>query len=135
MSPEDPVREFLEERGSPEHMVAAGLEGLVDYWEVIVGDIEEGYALGLDDYLNDMDARELLEGAMAAAPLAQRAAVAARVKAADQRLRDIVVPAGRCLWGDDLAEEEGWSAEKNWWYYTRPREPGPSLADDLEGSP
>ena len=37
---DDPVREFLEARGAPEHIVEAGLDGLIERWESAVEDVE-----------------------------------------------------------------------------------------------
>lgn len=128
----DPVRELLARRGAPEHVVEAGLAGLVDQWEHVVDDVEDVYPLGLDDYLDDVDGRQLLDEALAVAPSAERAAVVERVKAADERMRALVRPAGRCLWGIDMAEQHDWTPDRNWWYFTQPREPGPELAEDLE---
>ena len=132
MTPLDPVREFLRERGAPDHMVEGGLDGLLDYWDTVVEDVTMEYPLGLDDYLNDMDTRELIEGAIEVAPPRERAAALSRVQETDGRLREMVEPAGRCLWGEDMEREEGWSAETNWWYYNKPRHPGPDLKEDLE---
>ena len=41
----DAVREFLDAQGCPEHMVDAGIEGLVEQWEYAVEDVEQGYPL------------------------------------------------------------------------------------------
>ena len=112
--------------------MAAGLRGLVEQWEHTVDDVEEAYPLGLDDYLNDLDGRQLLEDAMAIAPGSDREAVRARVKAADDRMKQLVVPAGRCLWGTDMAGQYDWTPQRQWWYFTQPREPGPELKEDLE---
>ena len=131
MSPTDPVRPFLEQRGCPPHVVAGGLDGLLHHWESVVEDVEEVYPLGLDDYLDDMDARQLLEEALAVAPPAARRAIAPRLKDADARMRELVVPVKRCLWGDARARENGWTSERSWWYFTRPAEPGPDLAEGL----
>ena len=129
---EDPVREFLEGRGAPEHIVEAGLDGLLERWESAVDDVEETYPLGLDDYLDDMDVRELIEGAMAVAPPETLRKAQRRLDKADARMKKLVVPAGRCLWGSDMAEEQDWTPQKNWWYFMAPREPGPELKEDLE---
>ena len=132
MTTKDPIRELLERRGCPAHVIEAGLEGLVEQWEHTVDDVEETYPLGLDDYLNDVDGRQLLEEALDVADEAVQAAVAPRVAAADERMLRLVVPAGRCLWGVDMAEQYDWTPQKNWWYFTQPREPGPELKEDLE---
>jgi hypothetical protein len=128
----DPVRDLLERRGCPAHVVAGGLNGLVEQWEHAVDDVEEIYPLGLDDYLNDMDNRQLIEEALEVASEAERRAATPRIRRADERMRALIEPAGRCLWGADLAEQHDWTPQRNWWYFTRPREPGPELAEDLE---
>lgn len=129
---EDPVREFLEARGCPEHIVEGGLDGLLEQWENAVDDVEETYPLGLDDYLDDMDGRELIEGAMEVASPETRRASLKRLRKADGRMQELLVPAGRCLWGSDMAEQHDWTPQKNWWYFMHPRDPGPELKEDLE---
>ena len=132
MPREDPVREFLEARGCPEHIVDGGLDGLLERWESAVDDVDEIYPLGLDDYLDDMDIRELIEGAVLAAPPEARRAALKRLEKMDARMTKLLVPSGRCLWGSDLAEQHDWTPQRNWWYFMQPREPGPELKEDLE---
>jgi len=100
MKDNDPVGEFLRKRGCPEHVIRGGLRGLVEGWEEVVRAVEEGYGLGLDDYLNDMDGRQLLEDALAAAPAREIKGIMERLQKADAKMRALVRPAGRCLWGD-----------------------------------
>jgi hypothetical protein len=116
----DPVRDYLRERGCGEHVIEGGLEGLAESWEKTVHEVEEGYSLTLDDYLNDLDARQLIADALLVASDQQREAIDARLSRADQKMQSLTEPAKVCLWGEEVAEEEGWTAEKNWWYFTRP---------------
>ena len=125
------TKDFLRGRGCPEGMVAAGAEGLVEEWERIVGQVEAGYPLGLDDYLNDMDGRQLIADLMATVSRALTPPQRRRLEAADARMRAAVQPLGHCLWGDRIAKANGWEAEKNWWYFSRPAKPGPDLAQEL----
>lgn len=131
MGEKDPVREFLKQRGCPEHVVRGGLQGLAESWEEVVRSIEEGYSLGLDDYLNDLDGRQLLEEALAVAPAQEKKTALQRVRRADAKMRTLVRPAGRCLWGDETARQEGWTARKNWWYFSIPVNPGEELLNEL----
>ena len=85
----------------------------------------EPHPLGLDDYLNDLDVRQLIEDAWDHAGAAERRALEPRLIAADERMRALVHPVAECLWGDRVARREGWSAEANWWYFSLPRRPGP----------
>jgi hypothetical protein len=131
MSPADSVREFLARRGCPPHVVAGGLAGLLAHWESVVDEVDAVYRLGLDDYLDDMDARQLLEDAVAVAPPEARQAIEPRLHEADQRMQRLVVAADRCLWGEEQAREHGWTPETSWWYFTRPAGPGLELREDL----
>jgi hypothetical protein len=130
--PNDPVRDYLRSSGAPYSVVAQGLRGLVENWERVVAQVLEGYNLTLDDYLNDMDGRQLLENALELAPEEVREAFLPRVHDADLRVRLNLVPAGRCLWGGIVADDEGWTEERNWWYFERPRQPGPRLQEELD---
>jgi hypothetical protein len=132
--PNDPVRDYLRRSGAPYSVVAQGLRGLVENWERVVNQVVEGYNLTLDDYLNDMDGRQMLANALELAPEEVRAAFLTRVHDADLRIRLNLVPAGRCLWGAIVAGEEGWREETHWWYFERPRTPGPRLRADLEAT-
>jgi hypothetical protein len=116
----DPVRDYLSERGSGEHVIEGGLEGLVESWEKTVREVEEGYSLTLDDYLNDLDARQLIDDAMIVATDQQRARIDERLSRADEKMRGLTEPTKACLWGEEVAEEEGWTAKENWWYFARP---------------
>ena len=128
----DPVRDYLRRSGAPYSVVAQGLRGLVENWERVVNQVIQGYNLTLDDYLNDMDGRQMLANALDLAPVEVRDAFLPRVHDADLHIRLNLVPAGRCLWGGIVAEEEGWSEETHWWYFERPRNPGPRLRAELE---
>jgi len=132
MKTKDPVGEFLEKRGYPEHVVKAGLQGLTVNWEEVVRTVEEGYSLGLDDYLNDMDGRQLIEEVLPLAPAGDKEAVLKRIRQADAKLQWFVKPAGRCLWGDETARQEGWTAHKNWWYFSIPTRPGEELLKEID---
>ena len=134
MKAKDPVGEFLRKRGCPEHVVRGGLWGLVENWEAVVHSVEEGYSLGLDDYLNDMDGRQLIEEALRIAPARDKETVLKRLRQADAKMQWLVKPAGRCLWGDETARQEGWTAHKNWWYFSIPTRPGEELLGEIDES-
>jgi len=133
MSDLDEVRDFLRERGCPEEVIAAGLEGLVAEWERVVDQVEAGYELGLDDYLNDLDGRQLLEEVLVLARPADREAALERIRAADEHMKGLVNPTEECLWGESVADSEGWGPGSNWRNFNLPRSPGAMLKDDLVG--
>ncbi|MGH9802475.1 MAG: hypothetical protein ACRD82_19080, partial [Blastocatellia bacterium] len=116
----DEVREFLREKGCPFPVSERGLVGLVESWEKIVKSVEDVYLLTLDDYLNDLDARQLLEDALQVAPLIEQQKFEERIRQADDQMKGLTTRSSVGLWGDELAEEEGGSPKKNWWYYACP---------------
>jgi hypothetical protein len=127
------VQEFLRARGCSEGVVSDGLEGLVAEWERVAESVHQGYPLDtLDDYLNDMDLRQLIAEALATVPTPTWGALTARLTAADARIRSGLVPAGRCLWGEAIAARRGWSAASEWWYFMRPAQLGPGLRAELK---
>ena len=127
----DPVREYLHDKGCGEHLVRGGLAGLVEAWEQVVHAVAQGYELGLDDYLNDLDARHLLAEAWEVAPAAEQLQFQLRVEAADACLKSLLLPADECLWGDEVAAEEGWTREQQRWYFGYPVNAGVDLRVEL----
>ena len=126
------VQDYLRKRGCAEHVVRGGLVGLLERWERVVDEVAAGYPLGLNDYLNDMDGRELIEAVLQIAAPREREAAAARLATADGKLHELVAAAVGCLWGAAAARENGWTPERQWWYFTSPRRPGVALQRDLE---
>lgn len=128
----DPVKDFLRERGCPEEVVEGGLAGLVEAWGGVVKSVEQGYLLSLDDYLNDLDGRQILEEALKVAPQRERKKYDAKIASWDKKMRSLLKPGGKCLWGDDVAEAEGWTAKTNWWYFHRPVKGDPDFLREVE---
>ena len=61
MSAPDAVRAFLSERGLADEVVTGGAEGLVVRWEQAAREAErERYPFGVEDWLNELDGRQLL---------------------------------------------------------------------------
>ncbi len=127
----DPVIEFLQNKGCGDHILKGGLPGLVETWENVVEAVADEYQLGLDDYLNDLDSRQLLHDALAVAPAADKAKYDHRINEADEQMKSLTTKIEECLWSDEVAEEEGWRAKENWWYYRIPISAGEDLMDEL----
>ena len=112
MSEQDTVRTYLSERGCATAVIEGGLAGLVEQWEALVASVEEGYSLGLDDYLNELDVRQLLADALSvASPVASKeesAPFSERWQRADEQFLLLTQPTEVCLWSNEVAEEEGW---------------------------
>lgn len=132
MNTGDPIREFLQKRGCPEHVINGGMAGLIEGWEATVRAVKGGYPLDLDDYLNDLDGRQLLADALAVVPTGLKHAFVNRVRQADKLMKSLVAPLEKCLWGASVAKSKGWTPKKNWWYFSMPLNASPELLSEIE---
>jgi hypothetical protein len=129
----DPVQEYLRERGCPSHVVRMGLKGLVATWEKVVAELVfDGYRFGLVDFVNDLDRREILQGALDRLGGVVPADMKARVAGADKRFLDATWAASRCLLDDEAAVERSVTRATHFWYYRVPRRHRAQLAKDLQ---
>ncbi|TXL73878.1 hypothetical protein FHP25_19705 [Vineibacter terrae] len=104
-------------------------------WERIVAGVEAGYAYGLDDWLNDMDLRRGIDEALDALKPRERLRNKVSIEqlaASDARFRKATAAAGKCLWGSTVAAREGWHADRQWWYFRKPRIGNAELAQDID---
>jgi hypothetical protein len=120
MNANDPVREYCRRRGYADHVIHGGMRYLVESWETVVQSIVNGETQYQDDYLNDMDGRQILDEVLSVATSEQRKEFSTRIEIADQRFLAIVIPTRECLWGDGNAKKHGWTRAKQWWYFHRP---------------
>lgn len=126
------VRQYLEARGCADFVVKGGLSGLIDRWEETTASIERGYDGLLDEYLNDMDLRDILEDALDVVAMPDDGAARIRVANADARVRRATVACGP-IWGRDVAESEAMDPALQWWYFVRPATPNDDLRQELKG--
>jgi hypothetical protein len=94
---------------------------LIDRWESHVDQIAQNRLGDRDEYLNAMDTRQVLAEAIAVANEMQSVAVLPRLAEADRRFRSLVLFTEVCAWGAYNAYRHGWTREREWWYWTRPR--------------
>lgn len=131
MSAHRDVQDWLRSRGCPDHVIEGGAEGLLLQWERVAASCSRPYGGGLEDWLNDLDDRHLLFELVQELPEAFSESFDARLARADASLREATRVLPDCVWGDDLAVENGWSPEVEWWYWRAPLQPGGVLADEL----
>lgn len=99
------------------------LDRLLDRWAHIVAEIESGYSLTFDDYLNDLDLRHGLRA------LPDDDARRDVLRELDTRFKAHSYPSGTCVWGDENADAEGWDRERDWYYWRLPTHPGPAFPE------
>lgn len=101
-------------------------------WAKIVEQLKQGWRFDLDDWLNDMDLRQLIhEGWMLYGP-DEKAVVEDAIQHADSHFLLHTVDAGKCLWGRKVARRERWSAKVNWWYFRKPRKAETAFIEEVE---
>lgn len=120
MSKEEEARSYLRLKSYPSHIVEGGLERLVRNWERVAESVASGEEQYQDDYLNDMDGRAIIEEVLSHLGGGSEA-MQKRVQAADSLIRQHLIPTEECLWGEKNARKYGYSREKDWWYYHRPK--------------
>lgn len=105
----DPLSEFRE---------------FVERWAEIVSQIESGYVLSYDDYLNDIDLRRIIDerrrlvsDAVASDVMEQ---LSRSLVDSDDRFRNATVDVQRNIWGKAVEREEGWGPGREWYYYRVP---------------
>ena len=109
----------------------ADLHELIDQWAEFTGDLEKGYSFDLDNWLNDVDIRELI---LEALPMFSREEIgdhALKLDQADQGFRTNTRPFRRCVWGHGIQKKEKWTPESNWWYFRTPMQSNSQLEDEL----
>ena len=113
-----PAQDWLEKRGCSGHVVRLGSEGCVHAWELTARELAEGWNLDFDDYLNDLDDRQIVFE-MEQAGLLDDLELK-RIHLADHSFRASTAVTDECVWGTVNASEKGWSNETNWWYWRKP---------------
>jgi hypothetical protein len=126
----DRVRQYLRRRGCAPSVVKGGLEGLLGYWESLVQAVLEGYDLTFNDYVNDMELRDVLQGVLEVASLDERKKAEQRLVVLDRRFRELTVECPP-VHGEKAARENGHEPAEHWWYFRRPKQPAPDFEEEL----
>ena len=110
------VAAFLAEAGYSDSIQEKGLGGLLEEWEETVRQVQAGWSLTWEDYVNDVDNRRIIDEVVKKFP----AATPPQLLQLDLRFR-AATTLGSCVWGDDVASEEGWEPSSHWYYYRHPK--------------
>lgn len=127
----DPVAKFLRARGCPPFVVDGGIERLLAKWESVAESLARTWSFGLEDWLNDLDGRRLLDDIATAEPSAIGGKIEERLRAADQLFLKRTRPVTQCLWGPKAAAQLGITAEQQWWYFRVPKKSAGDLLADV----
>lgn len=116
----DSAREYLRAHRYPEHVVAGGLNYLLDGWDAVARSVAAGEVLFQDDYLNDMDGRCILAEMLPNLAPDQQHEAASRIATADALIRPHLISTAGCIWGSENERRHGYTRDFHWWYYHRP---------------
>jgi hypothetical protein len=133
---QDAVDRFFRERGVSAGVRAKGLRGIIGDWDTIARGAEH-YDLTLDDWLNDLDLRDIIAGAMAAAPETTIRDLRDALERADDAFRAATIEFKQSLWEvgiDGTRSTPRHDRVAQWWYFRYPRRPGFSMQRDLESA-
>ena len=109
----------------------ADLQELIDQWAEFTADLAKGYSFDLDNWLNDVDVRELIVEALPMFSREEMGDHALKLDQADQAFQAATRDFKKCVWGKGTARKEKWTAQKNWWYFRTPMSSNPQLEDEL----
>ena len=107
------------------------LRELIDQWTEFTSDLAKGYSFDLDNWLNDVDVRELILEALPMFSREEMGDHALKLDQADQTFMAATRDFKKCVWGKGTARKEKWTAQKNWWYFRTPRSSNAQLEDEL----
>jgi len=108
------------------------LQDLIDQWAVFATDLErKGYNFDLDNWLNDVDVRELILEALPMFSREEMGDHALKLDEADRAFMASTRAFKRCVWGHGTARKERWTPQKNWWYFRTPARSNAQLEDEL----
>jgi hypothetical protein len=118
--PSPDVSRYCEQRGFSSNVRDGGFAYLLDRWTKIVDQIETGYRGILYEYLNDMDARRIIDELATYATDDEWDEVEAVLPSLDERFHAATRPVEGCICGDHIATKYKYRADRDWWYFRVP---------------
>ena len=104
---------------------------MIDDWARIAAAAER-YDLTLDDWINDLDLRDIIAGALTVASPSEQRRVRATLARADDHFRAATVECARPFVGAGAGESvQPPDPQDAWWYRRAPAHPGAMMRDDL----
>ncbi|MDQ2890524.1 MAG: hypothetical protein M3R65_08220 [Gemmatimonadota bacterium] len=126
----DAVARYLAARGVAIHLRNKGLRDIIARWDGIARAAAR-YDLTLDDWLNDLDLRDIIAGALAVASEREQHDVRDALDRADDLFRSATTETKQSMWGDAVVTADKHDPLRQWWYFRRPDHPGKSMRTDL----
>jgi hypothetical protein len=120
--PSPDVRRYSEEQAFSRLVCEGGFDYLLNRWARTVTAVEGGYRSLYDEFLNDMDARRIIDALATYADDDEWAGVEAVLPSLDARFLAATRPVETCVWGERNVAKYGYRPDRDWWYYRVPQD-------------
>jgi hypothetical protein len=110
--------------------MARPVEEMIASWERIASGAST-YNLTLDDWLNDLDLRDVIARRLAESQSVD-GRLRERLESADRAFREATAEARQSLWGPTAGAEH--RSSTHWWYFRYPSSPGEEMRRDLRAA-
>ncbi|MEO7042199.1 MAG: hypothetical protein ABI035_08060 [Gemmatimonadaceae bacterium] len=126
----DAVARYLAARGVAVHLRDKKLSAIIAQWDGIARTAAR-YDLTLDDWLNDVDLRDIIAGALTVAPEQEQRDVRDALGRADDLFKSATTETKQSMWGGAVAKGDEHDQLRQWWYFRKPVHPGKAMCTDL----
>ena len=110
--------------------MARSVEEMIARWEQIAKGAAT-YNLVLEDWLNDLDLRDIIER-HAADSAFSNVTLRSRLESADRAFREATHESAQSMWGPNAGAAH--RADTHWWYFRYPSSPGIEMRRDLHNA-
>jgi hypothetical protein len=115
--PSPDVRRYSEARRFSRNIREGGFDYLLRRWTNIVAAVEAGYRLTFYEYLNDLDARRIIDELATHASDEEWAEVEAALPSLDERFRKATQPVNASLYGGSDEQKSKYHPDRDWYYF------------------
>ena len=129
------IKAYLQQKGYAEHVVKRGLRGLITGWEETAAGLAQSHSsyIMFYEFLNDVDGRRILRECLEQITKGDLTEILDRLAIADKRFKQATIPITECIWGSEMAVQQGYSPAEDWYYYRRPKVLDNSWPDKFHG--
>mgnify|MGYP000435942032 CR=1 FL=1 len=117
----DPAREYSRRKKFSSLVIYGTFDYLLKKYEVNVRDIALEKCYVLEEYLNDMDGRRILEELIEVAGDRAPCGVQEKMWQLDSKIMPLLQPSYTCIWGTENAFKRSYLPQKHWYYFALPK--------------
>jgi hypothetical protein len=114
------VRRYSEARGFSRNVCEGGLDYPMRRWRDIVAAVEAGYRLTFYEFLNDLDARRIIDELATHASDDEWADIEVALPSLDERFMKATQPVNASLYGATDEQKSEYRPDRNWYYFRVP---------------